>query len=234
MVEPLVLLPGLLCDARLWQQQADDLADIATPWIADLTQDDSIPAMAARVLAQAPQRFALAGLSMGGYVALEIMRQAPERVTRLALLDTSAAPDSEARQAERERAIKTLGLGRFMGVTEAMLPQLVHKSHVRGPVGATVRAMAKEVGQQAFVHQQQAILTRADSRPLLPAIAVPTLIAVGDDDRMTPPPLAEAMHRAIPGARLHRFAQCGHLPPLEQPEATSAVLRDWLSWETTT
>ncbi len=234
MVEPLVLLPGLLCDARLWQQQADDLADIAAPWIADLTQDDSIPAMAARVLAQAPQRFALAGLSMGGYVALEIMRQAPERVTHLALLDTSAAPDSEAKQAERERAIKTLGLGRFMGVTEAMLPQLIHESHVRGPVGATVRAMAKEGGQQAFVRQQQAILTRADSRPLLPGIAVPTLIAVGEDDRMTPPPLAEAMHRAIPGARLHRFAQCGHLPPLEQPEATSALLRDWLSWETTT
>ncbi|WP_206238758.1 alpha/beta fold hydrolase [Novosphingobium terrae] len=233
MAEALVLLPGLLCDARLWQRQADDLADIAAPWIADLTQDDSIPAMAARVLAQAPERFALAGLSMGGYVALEIMRQAPGRVTRLALLDTSAAPDGEARQAERQRAIKTLGLGRFMGVTEAMLPQLVHESHVCGPVGATVRAMAKEVGQQAFVRQQQAILTRTDSRPLLPGITVPTLIAVGEDDRMTPPPLAEAMHQAIPGARLHRFAQCGHLPPLEQPEATSALLRDWLNWEKT-
>ncbi|WP_068090086.1 alpha/beta fold hydrolase [Novosphingobium rosa] len=231
MAEALVLLPGLLCDARLWRQQADDLADIAAPWIADLTQDDSIPAMAGRVLTQAPERFALAGLSMGGYVALEIMRQAPERVTRLALMDTSAAPDGESRKAERERAIKTLGLGRFMGVTEAMLPQLVHESHVRSPVGATVRAMAKEVGQQAFVRQQQAILTRADSRPLLPLIAVPTLIAVGEDDRMTPPPLAEAMHQAIPGAQLHRFAACGHLPPLEQPEATSAVLRDWLNWE---
>lgn len=226
MADTLILLPGLLCDDRLWRRQADDLGQAH---IADLTLDSSIADMAARVLAQAPTHFALAGLSMGGYVALEIMRQASERVTRLALVDTSAAPDSPDRQEQRRRAIKTLGLGRFVGVTDAMLPQLVHPRHVKGPVGQMVRDMAREVGQQAFIRQQQAILGRADSRPLLPAISIPTLIAVGEDDQLTPPAKAEEMRDAIPGARLHSFPDCGHLPPLESPEAMTQVLREWLA-----
>ncbi|KAF1050194.1 alpha/beta fold hydrolase [Xylophilus sp.] len=225
---PLVLLPGLLCDDRLWRDQAHDLADIAEPWIADLTQDDSIAAMARRVLASAPPRFALAALSMGGYVAFEILRQAPGRVARLALVDTTASPDSPERRAQRQAGIDSIRQGRFAGVTDRLLPQLVHASHVGGPVGDEVKAMALRVGSDAYLRQQQAILDRPDSRPLLPAIAVPTLVCVGDSDVLTPPAEAQAMQQKIPGARLHRFAACGHLPPMEQPRETSAALRRWL------
>ncbi|MGE0667002.1 MAG: alpha/beta fold hydrolase [Sphingomonadales bacterium] len=226
---PLVLLPGLLCDAALWRAQVEALKDVAAAAVADLTLDDSVAAMAARVLASAPPRFALAGLSMGGYVAFEIMRQAPERVTRLALFDTGAGPDSERRADQRRRLIATLEVGRFRGVTRHILPQLVHASHVEGPVGETVMAMARRVGADAYRRQQQAILSRPDSRPLLETINVPTLVAVGDDDRVTPPDTARDISRGIAGSELHVLRDCGHLPALERPDETSALLRGWLA-----
>lgn len=226
----LVFLPGLLCDARLWRDQAAALADVAAPIIADLTRDDSIAAMARRALGAAPERFALAALSMGGYVAFEILRRAPHRVTRLALFDTSAAPDDAARIARRKAGIASLEIGRFAGVTTPLLRQLVHGDHVNGPVGAAVKAMARRVGAEAFLRQQHAILGRPDSRPLLPRIAVPTLVGVGDADRLTPPAQARALQRGIRGSRLHVFPDCGHLPALEQPDETTTLLRDWLAW----
>jgi pimeloyl-ACP methyl ester carboxylesterase len=226
---PLLLLPGLLCDGALWRDVGEELADIAEPYIADLTQDESLEAMARRALAQAPARFALAGLSMGGYLAFEIMRQAPERVTRLALIATSARADSPARAGERERAMAALRLGRFMGVTRQMLPQLVHPDHVDGPVGQEVRAMAARVGPQAFLRQQQAIATRPDSLADLARIAVPTLVIAGEQDRMIPPEQAGVMARGIAGAGLHLLDRCGHLPPMEQPGATARLMRGWLT-----
>lgn len=225
---PLVFLPGLLCDERLWRRQAEALGDIAAPMIADLSQDDSVAAMAARVLASAPERFALAGLSMGGYVAFEIMRQQPERVVRLALFDTSASPDSPQRAAFRRASIESLKTGRFMGVTKRMLPQLVHERHVEGPVGAEVQDMAQRMGGEVFVRQQTAILGRPDSRPTLSTIRVPTMIVVGADDVTTPLAQARIMHEGIGGSTLHVLPECGHLPPLEQPEETIRLLREWL------
>ncbi|TFI58013.1 alpha/beta fold hydrolase [Sphingomonas parva] len=226
---PLVLLPGLLNDAFLWRRQVEDLAGIAAAFVPDLTIDDSIAAMAARVLAAAPPVFSLAGLSMGGYVAFEIMRQAPERVVRLALFSTGAAPDDEARRRQRLRGMESLRLGRFVGVTSRMLPQLVHPDHVAGPIGADVTAMAARVGGAAFLRQQQAILDRPDSRPTLATIAVPTLVAVGDSDLLTPPAQALEIHRGIAGSVLRTIDRCGHLPALEQPDETSRLLRAWLS-----
>ncbi|CAM3906699.1 alpha/beta fold hydrolase [Paracidovorax anthurii] len=226
--QPLVFLPGLLCDGRLWRDQALALSDIAEPFIADLTRDDSIAGMARRVLDMAPARFALSALSMGGYVAFEILRQAPGRVSRLALLDTSAAVDDAARAARRRAGIGSLQLGRFAGVTDRLLPQLIHASRVGGPVGDELKAMAARVGGEAFLRQQQAILGRADARPLLPDIRVPTLVAVGDGDVLTPPADALEIHRAIPASRFHVFRNCGHLPALELPEETADVLRAWL------
>jgi pimeloyl-ACP methyl ester carboxylesterase len=227
--QTLVFLPGLLCDARLWRDQAEGLSDLAEPLIADLTLDDSVAAMAARVLAAAPERFALAGLSMGGYVAFEILRQAPQRVERLALLATSAAPDTPARAENRRRAMAALEVGRFLGVTQRMLPQLLHASRLDDPLGAEVKAMAGRVGGPAFLRQQRAILGRPDSCPLLPSIAMPTLVAVGDSDALTPPAESQAINAAIPGSRLHVFEACGHLPAMERPDETTALLRSWLT-----
>lgn len=228
-LSPLVLLPGLLCDAQLWRHQAEALSDVASPLIADLTRDDSIAAMAARVLAEAPDHFALAALSMGGYVALEVMRQAPERVTRLALFDTSARPDTPERAARRRADIEAVAHGRFAGVTPRLLPELIHPSRVDGPVGETVMAMARRVGKEAFLRQQRAILGRSDARPGLSRIRVPTLVAVGEDDVRTPVAIAEEIQRAIPHATLYVFWDCGHLPPVELPEETAQVLRTWLT-----
>ncbi|EGD59216.1 alpha/beta hydrolase fold protein [Novosphingobium nitrogenifigens DSM 19370] len=223
-----MLLPGLLCDRELWRAQTAALGSVASCQVADLTRDDTIGAMAERVLAHAPARFALAALSMGGYVAFEILRRAPERVERLALLATCAAPDSDERARQRRSAMATLEMGRFKGVTGRMLPQLVHAGHVHGAVGEVVQAMAARVGAEAFLRQQQAILRRPDSRSILPSIVMPTVIGVGDDDRLTPPSEAEELHRGIAGAHFHLFARCGHLPPLECPDETTALLRHWL------
>lgn len=225
---PLLLLPGLLCDERLWRDQAHDLADIADSQIADLTADDSVAAMAKRALAAAPPRFALAALSMGGYVAFEILRQAPQRVTRLALLATSARADPPKRAAVRRASLALAASDRFAGVTRKLLPQLVHASHLDDGVGQEVMAMAERVGRAAFLRQQQAILDRPDSSALLPTLSLPTWVGVGDDDRMTAPEESRFIQSQIPGARLHVFRNCGHLPPLEQPQQTTALLRDWL------
>ncbi|WP_439814648.1 alpha/beta fold hydrolase [Zavarzinia sp. CC-PAN008] len=226
----LLLLPGLLCDARLWAAQVEELGSRVEATVGDLSQDNTIAAMAARCLASAPPRFALAGLSMGGYVALEIMRQAPERVERLALFDTSAGPDDPARQAKRRAAIASLKSGRFAGVTDRLLPYLIDVGNVPPEVGAALKAMARRVGGAAFVRQQEAILARADSRPILGTIRVPTLVVVGANDQLTPVAEAEEIHRGIAGSRLHVLPDCGHLPAMERPEETTALLREWLTW----
>ena len=219
---------GLLCDARLWR---DCVPPGAEPHVADLTRDDTVAAMAARALAlvaDAP-RFAVAGLSMGGYVALEVMRQAEPRVSHLALLDTSARADIEAQTRRRQDLMALAQTGRFRGVTPRLLPQLLHPSRLGTPLADEVTAMAERVGQDGFLHQQRAIMTRPDSRPALPGIAVPTLVGVGEADVLTPPDLAEEMAATIPGATLMRFAGCGHLPTMEDPpavrEALAALLR---------
>lgn len=226
---PVLLLPGLLCDARLWRDQVAGLADIAEIAVPDLTRDDSVGALAARVLADAPERFALGALSMGGYVAFEILRQAPQRVTRLALLATSARADPPKRAAVRRASLAMAERGRFAGVTRKLLPQLVHASQVDTPVGEEVMAMAERVGRDAFLRQQRAILERPDSLPLLPTLAMPTVIGVGDDDRMTAPEESRILRDGIAGARLHVFTGCGHLPPMEKPQETTELLRAWLT-----
>lgn len=227
MSEPLVLLPGLLCDARLWREVIEGLGPRPV-FIADLTRDDSVAGMARRLLDAAPPRLALAGLSMGGYVAFEILRQAPERVARLCLLDTAANPDDEERRETRRRAIAGVAQGKFAGVARSLLPTFVRPEHVEGPIGAEITAMTRRVGPEAFIRQQTAILARPDSRPLLPTIAVPTLIGVGMDDQLTPPSRAAEMADAIPGAALVEFPASAHLPPLENPAAVIAAMQGWL------
>jgi pimeloyl-ACP methyl ester carboxylesterase len=228
---PLILLPGLLCSAALWRPQIEALDDIAAPVVADLRHDDSLAGMAARVLAGAPERFALAGLSMGGYLAQEIMRTAPERVTRLALLDTSARADDPSRTAEREALLDEARGGGFEGVIAKLLPHLIHPDRLSGDPALceAVLSMAREIGPDAFLRQMAAIMGRPDSRPGLPDIACPTLVLCGAQDARTPPAAHEEIASLIPGAKLVMVPDCGHLSTMERPEAVNAALRDWLT-----
>ena len=226
---PLILLPGLLCDRALWQHQLDHLADLAEMSVPDLGLDDSVEAMARRVLDAAPPRFALAALSMGGYVAHAIMRAAPERVVKLALLDTSARPDSEEQTSRRRGLIELAEKGKFKGVTPRLLPLLIHPARLEDrPLTGAVMAMAERIGKAAFLRQQRAIMGRPDSRPHLPRYRCPTLVAAGRRDALTPIEVNAEMASLIPGAQWVIVEASGHLTPMEQPVATTAVMRYWL------
>jgi len=228
----LIFLPGLLCDAALWQPQIDRFGPQFEILVADLTRDDSLRGMAGRLLASAPPRFALAGLSMGGYVAQEILREAPHRVSRVALLDTSARPDSAEQTARRRALIKLAQTGKFKGVTPRLLPLLIHPARLADPaLTGTVMAMAERVGQAAFLRQQNAILNRPDGRPDLPGIGCPALIMCGVQDVLTPPALSRELADAIPDARLLELDECGHLSSLEQPDLVNQAFEDWLAPE---
>jgi pimeloyl-ACP methyl ester carboxylesterase len=229
---PLILIPGLLCDGELWKAQLDGLAGVAEVHVADVTRDDSMAAMAARVLAQSPfERFALAGFSMGGYVALELLRQAPHRVTRLALLDTSARPDTPERSRQRREFMALAQRERgFAPVNRVMLPLMVHASRLDdAPLVARIRAMADRVGVQAYVRQQEAIIGRMDSRPDLARVAVPALVLCGREDALTPLEAHVEMAAGIPGARLEVIDDCGHMAPMERPRAVTDALLRWLA-----
>lgn len=230
MKTPLVLVPGLLCDAALWAHQSRHLADVADVRIGDTMNADSMAGMAEAVLAAAPERFALAGLSMGGYVSLEVMRRAPERVIKLALLDTAAVADDADKRKNRLELIKLAETGKFKGVTPRLLPLFLHPDRLTdAPLTGAVMDMAGRVGKDAFLRQQKAILGRIDSRPHLAAIQVPTLVLCGRQDGLTPLERHEEMAAAIPGARLSVIEDCGHLATMEQPVAATAMLRDWLT-----
>jgi pimeloyl-ACP methyl ester carboxylesterase len=226
----LVLVPGLLCDALLWSKQIEALGADFKCWVADHTRSQTMAGVAVDVLRDAPfERFALAGLSMGGYIALEIMRQAAHRVDRLALLDTSARADTPE-QLERRRGLVALARrGRFIGVTHAMLPLFVHPSRLKDEkLVSTVKEMAKNTGHKAFIRQEQAIMSRADSLSLLPTISCPTLVLCGRQDAVAPLDRHQEMANGIPGATLAVIEECGHLSTLERPAEVSAALRAWL------
>jgi len=227
----LILVPGLLCDALLWRAQLDALADVAEMRVADHTRSATMAEVARDVLADAPYKsFALAGLSMGGYVALEMMRQAPQRVHRLALLDTSARGESPEQTERRKAFIALAARGKFAGVTEALMPQLIHPSRL-GDTALTgaIRQMANNVGKEAFVRQQQAIMSRAESRPLLAAIKCPTLVLCGRQDQLTPLDRHEEMAAGIQGAKLEVLEECGHISTMEKPGEVNRALRQWLA-----
>jgi pimeloyl-ACP methyl ester carboxylesterase len=229
MAEPILFLPGLLCDSVLWRAQIEGLADRATSSVADLTRDDSVGTMAERALAAMPERFAVCGLSMGGYVALAIMAAAPHRVTRLCLMDTSARADTEAQARRRRALMASSARNRFRGVTRHLLPMLLHPDRRDdAALGRAVMDMAERVGREAFLRQETAILNRPDRRGMLGGIAVPTLVLVGSHDEVTPPALAREIADAIPDARLVTVGGAAHLPPLEQPECVTISLRDWI------
>jgi pimeloyl-ACP methyl ester carboxylesterase len=224
---PLVLVPGLLASPRLYAEQIPQLWRLGPVTVATHTQDDSVAAIARRILNSAPARFGLAGLSMGGYVCFEILRQAPQRVAKLVLLDTSARADTPEQSAQRRVQIQMARDGRLEEVAEGLFPRLVHARRWGDESLRRVwRAMVQEVGAEAFIRQQTALIGRPDSRPGLSAVRCPTLVIVGDSDLLTPPDRAEEIAGGIPGARLTVVRDCGHLCTLEQPAAvTKAMMR---------
>jgi len=227
---PLLLVPGLLCSARLYAPQVTALWPLGPVTVADHRRDADVAAIAARILADAPPRFALAGLSMGGYVAFAMLRQAPERIVRLALLDTSARPDTPEQSAGRETFIAMAEAGQLAAVVDTLAPRFLHRDRrTDATLNRVIRDMAADTGVAAFVRQQRAIMTRPDSRPQLASIACPTLVLVGEGDELTPPSLAQEIAAGIAGARLVTVPACGHLSTIEQPEAVNAALAEWLS-----
>jgi pimeloyl-ACP methyl ester carboxylesterase len=197
--------------------------------VADLTQADRMDGLARSVLAAAPSQFALAGLSMGGYVALEIMRQAPERVLKLCLLSTSARADTAEQKQRRQLLLALSRNGEFKGVTPRLLPSLVSAQKLDDKeLTGTIMAMAERVGREAFHNQQTAILNRVDSRPFLKDIQCPVRVIAGADDVLTPPDLMHEIASALPHVHFNVIKHSGHLSPLERPEEVSALMQQWL------
>lgn len=228
--EPLVLVPGLLCSPALFAPQVSAFGKHREVMVADHTRSDSMEAIARDILAAAPKRFALAGLSMGGYIAMAIHRMDHTRITRIAMLDTSARPDIPERTADRRRLMeiaKSEGVRKVQGM---LLPRLIHPARMSEPgLVETVLKMSEDVGIEGFLRQQEAIIARPDARPGLSAIRCPALVLVGEQDLQTPPDIADEIASGIPGARLVKVPDCGHLSTLERPEAVNHAIAEWLA-----
>ena len=224
----LLLVPGLLCTGAIFQDQIKAFDQVATCHVADTTKADTITFMAERALETMKGNFALLGFSMGGYVALEMMRLAPERITGLALLATSAKADTSEKQKARQDLIELSKIGKFKGVTPRLLPRFFSKASLQDEAKTSiVLNMGAEIGQSNFMSQQQAIMSRRDQRENLPNITHKTIIICGTDDVLTPPSESEEMAEYLPNATLHLLDGIAHMASLEAPEMVSQLLRDW-------
>jgi pimeloyl-ACP methyl ester carboxylesterase len=226
---PILLVPGLVSSPRIFAPVAPALWQFGPVTVANHIRDNSMGAIARRSLAEAPPRFALAGHSMGGYIAFEIMRQAPQRVAKLALINTQARPDTPEATARRRSLIARAKSGDYHAVLDELFLGFVHPSRRDdASLRQLVRDMGDDVGAEAFVRQQTAVMSRPDSRPTLAWIKCPTLVLSGDEDNTIPNSLSVEMADGIHGAKLVILANCGHLPQPEQPQATAEALVEWL------
>ncbi len=225
----LILLPGFLCDEELWRDQVTGLADVAHCRVADLTRGETIEDLARNVLHEARPTFALAGFSFGGYVAQEIARQAPERIERLALLDTSIRADPPERAAMRQSLTEAARLpGAFQGITDRMLPTFIDPARLSdNELVGRIKAMVKRLGRDVFLRQNA--IPRRDGEAVMRSLTCPVLVVCGENDMLTPLSehrelacMIEAQMCVIPGS--------GHMTPMEKPEAVTAALRAWLAW----
>ncbi|MEI2387355.1 alpha/beta fold hydrolase [Breoghania sp. JC706] len=230
-MEPLVLVPGLLCTEILFAPQISAFSDHPV-MVADNRDHDSITSMAAAILEKAPDSFALAGLSMGGYVAMEVMRLAPGRVSRLALLNTVARPDAPEQTENRMRLVRLAEDGKFDRIAPALFTGLVPPARQEDEdLRNAVIEMARETGPEAFIRQEKAIIARIDQRPNLGAISCPTLVVAGTDDPIMPVEVVREIHEGIPASRCEIVPACGHLSTLERPDAVTAALKAWMRGE---
>lgn len=228
-MEPLVLLPGLMCDSRIWTDQIEGLGPERDVFVGRYGLADSIEEMARRALEGLPAKFALAGHSMGGRVALELWRTVPTRITRLALLDTGIHTPGPSEPAKRH-ALLCLGLDRGIdALTEAWLPPMVAPRNRQDPLMRRLRAMVAEAGVETFAAQVTALLNRPEVESLLPSINVPTLVGVGSEDDWSPPEQVRAIAGKIPGAHFVVFQGAGHMAPSEAPASVTQAFREWLA-----
>jgi pimeloyl-ACP methyl ester carboxylesterase len=230
-MQSLILLPGLACDATVWRDQVPMLAPRCRVTVADVqTRFASLPEMAAALLAEQPGELLLCGTSMGGMLALEVVRQAPQRVKALALLATSARPDTPELIRLRSDAIVLFEQGRAEEVLRANVAFAFHPRVAEdSELATTYLALVQRGGARQLIAQNRAIMARADARPLLPSIGCPTLVACGDSDLLTPPEHSREIAAAIPGARLAIVPDCGHMLTLEQPARINTLLLGWLA-----
>ena len=230
MKDPLVLLPGMMCDARLFGPQIERFSHERAIMVAPLGDHDTVQALAQDVLSAAPARFALAGLSMGGIVAMEVFRQAPERITRLALLDTNPKAEADAVALGREPQIAKAQGGALRAVMrDEMKPNYLVDGPNMGQILDLCMAMAETLGAEVFVRQSRALQTRPDQQETLRNVTVPTLVLCGEADKLCPPHRHALMHSLIPHSTLTIIANAGHLPTLEQPDTTNEALEKWLN-----
>ncbi|MDE0761000.1 MAG: alpha/beta fold hydrolase [Planktomarina sp.] len=228
--EPIVFLPGMMCDARLFAPQIDGLSHQCAVMVAPTHLGERVEQIASSILDMAPQRFALCGLSMGGIVALEIIRRAPDRVKRLCLMDTNPMCETPERAAEREPQIIAARTGRLEQImreeiTLNYLTETLHKEHIF----ELLIDMGMSLGSEAFVRQSRALQKRRDQQSFLSKIKCPTLLLCGEQDQICLPKRHKFMAELIEGAKLTIIKNAGHLPTLEQPEATNEALRAWLA-----
>lgn len=230
MPEPLVLLPGMMCDARLFGPQIAALSADHCVTVAPITQAATVEDIAKSLLARLPERFALAGLSMGGIVAMEIVRRAPKRVTRLALMDTNPLAETPQTAAAREPQIVAARSGRLREVMrDEMKPKYLADGPSQKDVLDVVMQMAEALGPEVFVRQSRALQRRPDQQATLRRCRLPTLVLCGAEDTLCPVKRHEFMAELMPQAQLVVIDRAGHLPPLEQPDATTQALRDWMA-----
>ncbi len=226
---PIVFIPGLMCTGRIYQHQAEELGQRHPALLANHWSHGSMAEIAASILDVAPERFALAGTSMGGYVAFEIMRQAPNRVAKLILMSTSAKPDTPERSADRRKQVEGARKHGLRGGTAALYPKLVHPArHEDLHLLNTFHEMAEQLGVDAFANQIEAIIGRPDSRPTLDEIKIPALVIAGKDDRLITPDNSEEIAGGIKGAKLELVEHCGHMGMIEMPVSYTKLIAEFL------
>jgi pimeloyl-ACP methyl ester carboxylesterase len=223
-MQTLLMIPGLGSDSAVWRRTIEAMKSSVDCLVGDTLSDDSLEGMAERILDQAPESFALAGVSMGGMVALQIIKMAPRRVTRLALIDTNARPDTIMRKTIRRLSnIAAATTSNFAKLSERSVKSLLHPSAPQ-EIRTELAEMGARIGARIYRRQNIAVAARKDTRQILPGIAVPAAIVVGSDDRLTPVMLSREIHQLTPGSSLHIIPDCGHLPPIEKPAAVAAIL----------
>lgn len=226
---PLLLLPGTLNDAELWRTQIAAFDGQTDIHVGDFTTQTTIAAMADDAIAAMPEGpFALAGFSLGGYVSFEVLRRVGDRVCGLALINTQARPEPPEGRPGREKMM-ALAVRDFPRLVSTLIQFMLPQARLEEIALVTpIQAMMGRVGAETFVRQSQAVMDRADSRPVLASIACPTLIVAGMEDKIAPPRFSEEMAAAIPGAQLHLLAATSHMSPLERPDEVTGFMRTWL------